>query len=79
VALRPGTSPQRYANAVSAALGSSYSVIASGGASRYFDAVITLVAMLTILIMAGAGLGVQRPRAQQPSTAATMSGARPAH
>jgi putative ABC transport system permease protein len=58
VALRPGTSPQRYANAVSAALGSSYSAIASGGGSRHYDAVITLVAMLTILIMVVAGLGV---------------------
>ncbi|HEX8007938.1 MAG TPA: ABC transporter permease, partial [Trebonia sp.] len=58
VALRPGSSPQAYANAVSAALGSSYSVTASSGGSGHFLAVLTLVAMLTILIMVVAGLGV---------------------
>jgi putative ABC transport system permease protein len=58
VALRPGTGPQAYANAVSAALGSSYSATASSGGSGHFLAVLTLVAMLTILIMVVAGLGV---------------------
>jgi putative ABC transport system permease protein len=58
VALRPGTSPQAYANAVSAALGSSYSATASSSGSGHFLAVLTLVAMLTILIMVVAGLGV---------------------
>lgn len=57
VALRPGTSPQAYVNAVSASLGSSYtaSVARAGG---QFSAVLTLVAMLTILIIVVAGLGV---------------------
>jgi putative ABC transport system permease protein len=58
VALRPGTSPQAYANTVSAALGSSYQAIALSGRGRQFTAVLTLVAMLTILIMVVAGLGV---------------------
>ena len=58
VALRPGTRPQAYANAVSAALGAGYesAVISSGG--RELQAVLTLVTMLTALIIAVAGLGV---------------------
>jgi putative ABC transport system permease protein len=58
VALQPGTRPQAYANAVSAALGAGYesSTISSGG--RELQAVLTLVAMLTALIIAVAGLGV---------------------
>jgi putative ABC transport system permease protein len=58
VALRPGTRPQAYANAVSAALGAGYesSTISSGG--RELQAVLTLVAMLTALFIAVAGLGV---------------------
>jgi putative ABC transport system permease protein len=58
VALRPGTSAQTYANAVSRALGSGYSATAADAGSRHFLAVLTLVSMLTILIMAVAGLGV---------------------
>jgi putative ABC transport system permease protein len=57
-ALRPGTSPQAFASTVSGALGSSYSAVASSGGSGHFLAVLTLVSMLTILIMAVAGLGV---------------------
>jgi putative ABC transport system permease protein len=57
VALRPGTSPQAYASAISATLGRSYLASASS-AGRQFAAVLTLVAMLTILILAVAGLGV---------------------
>jgi putative ABC transport system permease protein len=58
VALRPGTRPQANANAVSAALGGGYeaSTVSSGG--RELQAVLTLVAMLTALIIAVAGLGV---------------------
>jgi putative ABC transport system permease protein len=57
VALRPGTSPQAYANAVSAALGGSYSAVVAhtGGQFTY---VVTLIAMLTALITVVAGLGV---------------------
>jgi len=57
VAIRPGISPPSYANAVSSALGGAYQVSASGG-SKALDAVLTLVAMLTILIAVVAGLGV---------------------
>jgi putative ABC transport system permease protein len=57
VALRPGTSPQAYVNAVSAALGRSYQATLSGGNGQA-AAVLTLIAMLTILITAVAGLGV---------------------
>jgi putative ABC transport system permease protein len=57
VAIRPGTSPQAYANAVSAALGGSCSAVVAH-ANGLFAAVITLIAMLTVLIMVVAGLGV---------------------
>jgi putative ABC transport system permease protein len=57
VALRPGTNPQAYANTMSAALGSSYSASVTH-ANGQFAAVVTLIAMLTILIMVVAGLGV---------------------
>jgi hypothetical protein len=59
VAVRPGISPPAYANAVSAALGRSYqAAYASGGQSRTLTAVLALIAMLTILIMVVAGVGV---------------------
>jgi putative ABC transport system permease protein len=58
VALRAGTGPQAYANAVSAALGSSYVAFAAQAGGKQFVAVLTLVSMLTILIMVVAGLGV---------------------
>ena len=64
VALRPGTSPQGYANAVSAVLGRSYSASVVH-ASGQFAAVLTLVAMLTALIMMVAGLGVANTVALQ--------------
>jgi putative ABC transport system permease protein len=57
VAPRPGTSPQAYANAVSATLGHPY-LVAVNQQSGQFLAVTALVAMLTILIMVVAGLGV---------------------
>ena len=57
VALRAGTGPQAYANVLSAALGPSYRAQVSRG-SEQFAAVITLVAMLTILITVVAALGV---------------------
>ncbi len=58
VSLKPGTSPQAYANAISAKLGSSYAALITNGHLGVFAAVDTLVTMLTILIMAVAGLGV---------------------
>jgi putative ABC transport system permease protein len=58
VALQPGTNAQAYASALSAALGSSYWVRTGGGGDAQLIAVVTLVAMLTILITIVAGLGV---------------------
>jgi putative ABC transport system permease protein len=58
VALRPGTSPRSYANAVSTALGDSFQVTNFSGADVALAALYTLVAMLTALIIAVAGLGV---------------------
>jgi putative ABC transport system permease protein len=57
VAVQPGTSPPAYANTVSSALGRSYQAYTSNG-SKTLTAVLALIAMLTILIMAVAGLGV---------------------
>ena len=58
VALRPGFSPLAYASTVSTALGSSYRASVSGGPGRTLQAVLILIAMLTILITVVAGLGV---------------------
>ncbi len=58
VALQPGTNAQAYASALSAALGDSYYINTSGGNHTQLIAVVTLIAMLTILIMIVAGLGV---------------------
>ena len=58
VALQPGTNAQAYANALSARLGYPYSVRANSRGGTELVAVVTLVAMLTILIMIVAGLGV---------------------
>lgn len=57
VALKPGIHAQAYANALSAALGSSFAVSVNGGDSDLV-AVVTLVTMLTMLITAVAGLDV---------------------
>jgi putative ABC transport system permease protein len=58
VSLRAGTNPQAYANAISAKLGSSYYTDTTRGGGGVFAAVETLVTLLTILIIAVAGLGV---------------------
>ena len=55
VSLKPGTSPQDYASRLSAALGSSFAVTASGGSD--LAGVVTLATALTILITVVAGLG----------------------
>jgi putative ABC transport system permease protein len=57
VAVRPGTRPPAYASTVSSALGRAYQAYSSGGA-KTLTAVLALVAMLTILIIVVAGLGV---------------------
>jgi putative ABC transport system permease protein len=58
VSLRPGTNPQAFANAVSARLGASYGAFPTQGGGGVFAAVETLVTLLTLLIIAVAGLGV---------------------
>jgi putative ABC transport system permease protein len=58
VALTPGTNAQAYADAVGAKLGPNYSVNANGNSSSQFFAIIGLVATLTLLLVAVAGLGV---------------------
>ena len=58
VALKPGTNAEQYANSLSATLGPSYFVRTDQGNDKNFIAVVTMVAMLTILITIVAGLGV---------------------
>jgi putative ABC transport system permease protein len=58
VALRPGTAAASYANTLAAALGQDYSVSANNATPREFAAVIGLIATLTLLLAAVAGLGV---------------------
>ncbi len=56
--LQPGANPQAYANAISAKLGGSYAAFSPQSRGGVFAAVDTLVTLLTILIIAVAGLGV---------------------
>ena len=58
VGVRPGTNVQAYANALSAALGPSFQVSVAVDNSKVFTAVLGLVAVLTVLLMVVAGLGV---------------------
>ena len=58
VALTPGTNAQAYADALGAKLGQVYSVNANGSSSSQFFVIIGLVATLTLLLVAVAGLGV---------------------
>ena len=58
VALTPGTGAQAYADAVGAKLGPNYSVSANTSSSSQFFAIIGLIATLTLLLAAVAGLGV---------------------
>jgi putative ABC transport system permease protein len=58
VALRPGTAAASYASALATALGPSYSVSANTATPSEFAAVIGLIAALTLLLAAVAGLGV---------------------
>jgi putative ABC transport system permease protein len=58
VALRPGTAAASYANSLATALGPDYSVSANNATPREFAAVIGLIATLTLLLAAVAGLGV---------------------
>jgi putative ABC transport system permease protein len=58
VALTPGTNAQGYADALGAKLGQPYQVNANGSNSSQFFVIIGLVATLTLLLVAVAGLGV---------------------
>jgi putative ABC transport system permease protein len=58
VALTPGTSAQAYADALNAKLGQPYQASANGSSSSQFFVIIGLVATLTLLLVAVAGLGV---------------------
>jgi putative ABC transport system permease protein len=58
VALRPGTAAASYASTLATALGPDYSVSADSGPPTGFAAVIGLIATLTLLLAAVAGLGV---------------------
>src|SRR5580693_1304029 len=58
VALTPGTNAQGYADALGAKLGQTYQVNANGSNSSQFYVIIGLVATLTLLLVAVAGLGV---------------------
>ncbi|MBV9208746.1 MAG: FtsX-like permease family protein [Actinobacteria bacterium] len=58
VALKPGTAVRPYANAVGMALGPPYSVSVNTDDSTVFAAIVGLIATLTLLVAAVAGLGV---------------------
>ncbi len=58
VSLEPGVNAQSYAATLQSAVGANYNVNAFRGGEKALLAVVTLVAMLTLLIIAVAGLGV---------------------
>jgi putative ABC transport system permease protein len=58
VSIRPGVNADAYASALQNTLGGNYVVNAFGGGAKVLLAVVTLIAMLTLLIIAVAGLGV---------------------
>jgi putative ABC transport system permease protein len=58
ISLRPGVNADTYASGLQAALGDTYFVNADEGGGKALIAITTLVAMLTLLIIAVAGLGV---------------------
>jgi putative ABC transport system permease protein len=58
VSLRPGVNADAYASALQSTLGNSYNINTGRGGAKVLLAVVTLVTMLTLLIIAVAGLGV---------------------
>ena len=58
ISLQPGVNADAYANTLQNTLGGSYNVNTRGGSGKALLAVVTLVAMLTLLIIAVAALGV---------------------
>jgi putative ABC transport system permease protein len=58
VSLKPGMNASAYASALQSTLGNSYIVSTDNGSGKALLAVVTLIAMLTLLIIVVAGLGV---------------------
>src|SRR6185437_1940460 len=58
VSLKPGVTAAAYASALQNTLGDSYLINLHGGSDKALLAIVTLIAMLTLLIIAVAGLGV---------------------
>jgi putative ABC transport system permease protein len=58
ISLKPGVNADAYAGALQSTLGDAYGVNTFRGGGKALFAVVTLVAMLTLLIIAVAGLGV---------------------
>ena len=58
VSLKPGVNADAYASSLQGALGDTYNVNDSSGGAKELIAITVLVAMLTLLIIAVAGLGV---------------------
>jgi putative ABC transport system permease protein len=58
VSLKPGTNADAYATALQSALGDTYNVNDNSGGGKQLIAITVLVAMLTVAIIAVAGLGV---------------------
>lgn len=58
MSLKPGVNADAYASALQNALGATFSVDTHSGGDKALIAVVTLIAMLTLLIIAVAGLGV---------------------
>jgi putative ABC transport system permease protein len=58
VALKPGVNAQSYTNAVQNELGQNYAVAVNARSSSQFVVIVGLIATLTLLLMAVAGLGV---------------------
>jgi putative ABC transport system permease protein len=58
ISLKPGMNADAYASALQATIGNNFGVNAFGGGDKALLAVVTLVVLLTLLIIAVAGLGV---------------------
>ena len=58
ISLKPGVNADAYASALQSTIGNNYGVNADSGGGKALLAVVTLVVLLTLLIIAVAGLGV---------------------
>ncbi len=73
VALKPGVNATAYANAVGRLLGPPYSVNVQSNSNPQFLAILGLVATMTLLLAAVAGLGVLNPSCCRSGSACTIS------